>query len=156
MNETIRMQGKILLLDNNGNVLREVPVNHHAEYYHAVLDAVEISAAKNHDYCGGEDTDPLANFKECERFGISPQIGLWVRMLDKIGRIKTFLTRNELRVPGESAIDAFKDLGNYSFLMIALMSDQADYNRRHRTVSDKRIGDGEILTAVTPRNKQGL
>lgn len=57
-----RLKGTVTL-DVGGNIVAGAPAFHHPEYYFKMLKAMEISAAKNHDYCGGEDADPLANFK---------------------------------------------------------------------------------------------
>lgn len=100
----------------------DAPVNHHIEYYRAVMEAVRISAAKNHDYAS--DDDPLGNFRKVEEYGIPAYTGLLCRMIDKISRIQTFFTKGELKVEGEGLEDALMDLGNYCFLMIALLRDQ--------------------------------
>ena len=98
--------------------------NHHLEYYKAIFEAMNISAAKNHDYSGGENSDPLRNFKKSEQAGIPAEIGLMVRMQDKISRIETFVEKGELQVKGESVRDALIDLANYCFLFCALLEDK--------------------------------
>lgn len=120
----MRLPGKATITDEKGNVLWEVDTNHHREYYRAIMTAMQVSAKKNHDYSGGFDTDPLSNFKRVEAAGIDPTMGLFVRMLDKVGRLETFFKTGELKVENEGAKDALMDLGNYCFLMIALMEDK--------------------------------
>ena len=97
--------------------------NHHKVYYESIFKAMEISAKKNHDYAGGMDKDPLANFKEASKMGLKPEQGLWMRSLDKVGRINTFFREGKLEVENEGLEDALMDLGNYCFLMLALLSD---------------------------------
>lgn len=128
-----RIKGEVALYSTDyedGQIaLSTAPVNHHKAYYEAIFKAMQISAAKNHDYAGGEDKDPLANFKRVEAAGVEPIVGLVVRMLDKVGRIETFMREGKLLVPGETVEDAFSDLGNYCFLAIALMEDMKNENK---------------------------
>lgn len=118
-----RIKGS-MTLNVEGEVQAGAPVNHHKEYYLAMLEAMDISAAKNHDYCGGVENDPLANFKKVTEAGVPSHIGLLVRMKDKQQRIDTFFKEGELKVQGEGVKDALMDLGNYCFLMIALLKDE--------------------------------
>lgn len=104
----------------------EAEMNHHHVYYEKIFEAMAISAKKNHDYAGGLDKHPLGNFLKTADSGIDPKIGLWVRMTDKIGRISTFFREGELKVDNEGLEDAFMDLGNYCFLMLALLSEEED------------------------------
>jgi len=120
-----RVKGEIsLIVDVDETLTTEV--NHHKDYYRAIFEAMNVSAAKNHDYAGNEDMHPLGNFMRTSAAGIDPEIGLLVRMLDKVGRIETFFREGSLKVKGESVEDAFMDLGNYCFLMIALLRDKED------------------------------
>lgn len=123
-----RLIGKAQLIDDDGNILFEVDCNHHLAYYRAIFKAMEQAAAKNNDYAGGHDQHPLANFMQTEDSGIAPRVGLWVRMTDKIGRIKTFFRTGKLAVKDEPVKDAFSDLGNYAFLMLALLADEEAKN----------------------------
>lgn len=123
-----RLIGKAQLLDCEGQLILEVDCNHHLAYYQAIFSAMEQAAAKNNDYAGGCESHPLANFMQTEDSGIPPKIGLWVRMTDKIGRIKTFFRTGKLAVKDEPVKDAFSDLGNYAFLMLALLADEEAKN----------------------------
>lgn len=118
-----RLKGTVTLTVGT-DVVAGAPAFHHPEYYYKMLKAMEISAAKNHDYCGGEDADPLANFKKVTEAGVPAHMGLLVRMKDKQQRIDTFFKEGELKVVGESIEDALIDLGNYCFLMLALLADE--------------------------------
>lgn len=138
-----RITGEITLTPDHGEA-RTVPVNHHRAYYTAVLDALEISAQKNADYASGDD--PLGNFRSVQDFSIPPETGLLCRMVDKWSRIRTWFSRGDLAVRDETVTDALSDLGNYCFLMIALLeqarSDQelADYIRGLR-LDEKSLDD---------------
>jgi len=97
----------------------EAPFSGDPNYIKAIFEAVKICSQKNADYTA--NAHPLANFLIAEEFGINPVDGLLIRMLDKIQRIKSYKTQEKLQVENESVVDAFMDLGNYSFLMIALL-----------------------------------
>ena len=82
-------------------------LDHIAEVFRRNLGT---AAAKNHDYAGSED--PLANFRECERFGVSMSGGIMVRLSDKWSRLTNlFLTDPE--VVGESLFDTIEDMQVY-------------------------------------------
>src|SRR6056297_406529 len=87
------------------------------EYHKAICDKMmEVTKAKNHDYSGWND-DPFANFKSCEGYGISTEIGFITRMSDKISRVKSFVDQGVCNVKDETIEDTLIDLANYSILM---------------------------------------
>jgi hypothetical protein len=83
--------------------------------------------AKNADYTNGEGA--FANFEVTERLGLSSaEIGLLIRMVDKIQRLKSFLSKGELQVKGESAQDAAKDIMGYALILSAMLSKPKSYS----------------------------
>jgi hypothetical protein len=82
-----------------------------------------IIERKNHDYTGG-DGDPYANFRGSVSLGISPILGILLRVQDKLMRIKTFDDKGELKVKGESVTDALVDVGNYMALIYGLVKEK--------------------------------
>jgi hypothetical protein len=88
--------------------------------------ARETMKLKNHDYCGGAGAgiDPFANFKGTEMLGIPAEIGILVRVLDKIKRLQTFVHKGVLKVKGESIEDAIEDSVNYLILLKGLIQDR--------------------------------
>lgn len=72
----------------------------------------ELVRAKNHDYTVGSD-DPYANFRLAELEGISPEVGVMVRIQDKMQRIRSFIHTYELAVKEESVEDALNDVIGY-------------------------------------------
>ena len=82
--------------------------------------SVEISRAKNSDYCGGGDSDPFKNFRACELLGIPAPHAILVRMSDKLQRIGTLLT-NEAQVKDEMIEDTLSDLANYAIILRMLL-----------------------------------
>lgn len=86
----------------------------------AILSIVQ---KKNSDYSGGSD-DPFDNFKVSERIGLAKaEIGLLIRMMDKVQRVRSFLSKGELQVKNESAQDAVRDIIGYSLVLLGIMED---------------------------------
>lgn len=79
-------------------------------------DCVEISRKKNADYTGGND-DPFANFRSVESLSIKTEQGFLTRMMDKMARIGSFVSKGELQVKDESVKDTLRDLANYACLL---------------------------------------
>jgi hypothetical protein len=79
--------------------------------------------AKNADYTGGSG-DPFENFKMCERVGLGKaETGILIRMMDKIQRVKSFISKGTLEVKNESAADAVRDIIGYSLVLLGMMKD---------------------------------
>jgi hypothetical protein len=85
----------------------------------------ELSATlkkKSSDYTGGEKSvDPFANFRATEVLGVDPVIGIMMRIMDKIQRIRSFVNDGRLKVSNESVYDAFDDIIGYTILAKAMM-----------------------------------
>lgn len=110
--------------------ITEVPLfagwSGHQTYYRLLEDAARIHAKKNKDY-GGQRGDPLSNFKDAVKLGVTPFDGCLVRMSDKFARICN-LNRKEKEGEGasvsdESIEDTLVDLANYALLAICLRRD---------------------------------
>lgn len=83
-------------------------------------DNVEISRRKNSDYAN--DQDPLQNFRVCEALGIPAEIGLIVRMSDKLMRVTNLVKPGrETMVKDESVLDTLSDLANYAMILRILL-----------------------------------
>ena len=133
-----RLMGVVVLADGNNEYKLEVQTNHHHVYYEKMFEAMRVSAQKNHDYAGGLQNHPLGNFLRTKDSGIDPKVGMWVRMCDKVGRIETFFKEGKLMVENEGIEDAFMDLGNYCFLMLALLSEDEDTRKPMPRMEDLR------------------
>lgn len=84
-----------------------------------------ILEKKNNDY--SDESDPFSNFRVAEKLGFcDAEIGLVVRMLDKIKRIQTYLEDGELQVTDEGFDDAIKDTINYCVLLLGLVADMEE------------------------------
>ena len=67
-------------------------------------DLFELMQAKNDDYAEGADF--FANFRQAEEFGVDALKGLFVRMGDKMSRIKSWSRRGDLKVGVFWRVDA--------------------------------------------------
>lgn len=92
-----------------------------------------IMAAKNSDYCAGEkgaEADPFANFRISEAVGVHPVLGLLMRMMDKMQRVRAFVNDGKLAVSDETVEDAFDDMVNYAILGKGLMKSIREEKRK--------------------------
>lgn len=79
--------------------------------------AEALLKAKNADYA--DQDDPFFNLSMCEKLGIcSTEVGILVRMCDKISRMAKLLKRPN-KVVDEKIEDTALDLENYAFLFMA-------------------------------------
>lgn len=76
---------------------------------------------KSLDY--GSDSDPYANLRASEGFGIAPWLGAILRLNDKITRIQSFAKRGTLA--NESLRDSLQDICVYSVIAL-LLYDEAE------------------------------
>ena len=74
---------------------------------------------KSHDYSVGDD--PFVNFKTSEDLGVDKLVGLNVRLLDKVARIKSFSKSGSLK--NEGIEDAYKDLIGYAMLALGMLEE---------------------------------
>lgn len=79
-----------------------------------------IMRQKNQDYSGGTG-DPFTNFLAGEILGISGELGILLRSLDKFQRIRAFVETGSLAVKSESVDDAIEDVINYMILLKGLI-----------------------------------
>ncbi len=86
-------------------------------------EMMTLVRAKNTDYTSGSD-DALANFKVSEELGVDPLVGLNIRLLDKIQRLKSYSVSGKLAVPEEGIADVYKDLIGYSWLALAMIHER--------------------------------
>ncbi len=87
--------------------------------------ALAIMQAKNRDYAGAaENVDPFANFRRSEVLGVPGELGLLIRVMDKICRIKTFIESGSLAVKTEPVDDAILDILNYMVLLQGMVEER--------------------------------
>jgi len=98
----------------------------HSRRFIEILDELKVlHESKNKDYgtinLVGE-FDPLGNLKACTRLGLSPIVGVAVRLVDKMARLESFIRRGELT--NESVEDTLRDMAVYSILAIVLLESE--------------------------------
>ena len=99
-----------------------------------------IIEEKNHDYTSGS-ADPFANFRASQAIGVDPIVGICVRIIDKLPRLRTFAEQGKLKVKNESAADAVSDIINYAILAKGLIVEQQEPARYVPCPHDKMIDD---------------
>lgn len=77
---------------------------------------IDISSRKNSDYAN--QGDPFQNFRVCEAMGIPAEVGLIVRMSDKLMRATNLIQPGrEAKVKDEAVLDTLSDLANYAMIL---------------------------------------
>lgn len=90
---------------------------------HTYKTCIEISRRKNHDYGGG--ILPFHNFQNSTVVGVPLELGILVRIMDKISRVTTLL-HSEAQVKDEKIEDTLMDLINYSAILLAYIHSRKD------------------------------
>lgn len=89
--------------------------------FHALLTELgELHDLKQTDY--GADTDPFANVRASQEWGVRPWVGALVRLNDKVHRLKQFARRGFLA--NESAVDSLKDIAVYALIALILLKEE--------------------------------
>lgn len=99
-------------------------------------DALQLSRKKNADYTG-EKNDPFSNFTAVETLNITAEQGFLTRMMDKMKRISSFVSRGALSVENETVMDTLMDLANYSCLLAGYIKSKHDDERRNSNTGNK-------------------
>ena len=91
--------------------------------FHEELEKLgKLHDRKQQDY--GTDTDPFANVRASEDFGVAAWMGCLIRMNDKVQRLKTFCKTGELS--NEGVEDSLQDLAVYSLIALCLFKEKKD------------------------------
>ena len=85
-------------------------------FYRKLEEVAALHAKKSNDYSSA--TDPLANIRASEEFGVPAWLGAMIRLNDKITRIKSY-TRNG-KLSNESVRDSLIDLAVYAIIALTL------------------------------------
>ena len=85
--------------------------------FHALLKEIgDLHDKKQADY--GVVTDPFANVRGSQDWGIEPWVGAMIRANDKVKRLQKFAREGTLE--NEGARDSFMDLAVYSLIALVL------------------------------------
>lgn len=89
--------------------------------FHALLaEIARLHDKKQADY--GANTDPFANVRASQEFGVPAWVGALVRLNDKVTRLKAFSRRGSLA--NESAEDSMMDIAVYALIALILYREQ--------------------------------
>jgi len=87
--------------------------------------ARELMKRKNADYAGRNGVEPFANFTRVESMGIcKTEVGMMVRIVDKMSRLSSFMESGKLEVANESFEDTIVDVINYMVLLHSYLKDK--------------------------------
>lgn len=87
-----------------------------------VLEEIQaMHDKKQADY--GSDSDPFANIRASELFGMPAWLGAILRANDKISRIQAFSRKGEL--VNESVEDSLLDLAVYAVIALAMYREES-------------------------------
>jgi len=122
--------------------------------YKALLDeAWDLHLRKNAGYAGAENSDPWANFRMCEAFGVDAFTGCLVRLSDKYIRITNLMSNPDNDQVNESIRDTLQDLAAYALIAVCLWDEQ--HPKRRQGTSSKIGLEFERQGACShPREKQ--
>ena len=102
----------------------KTPVGGGDPHYLKLLDEMrELHIKKNAGY-SGESDDRWANFRLSSSLGVSPVMGVLVRMSDKWIRITNLIRKPSLDKVNESIRDTLMDLAAYSLIAICLLDEE--------------------------------
>lgn len=89
------------------------------QYFRATIEKMyETTKAKNHDYSSGDN--PFFNFEISEMMGVvDTEAGFFVRIMDKMSRLRTFIQRGVLQVKDEAVEDSLIDAAVYLIMLSA-------------------------------------
>lgn len=106
--------GRPIFRLEGAELVTATPPRHPAsERFHRILrDLGHLHDRKQADY--GSDTDPFANVRASNEWGIDEWVGAMVRATDKVRRLQSFARKGSLA--NESAVDAFDDLAVYAVI----------------------------------------
>lgn len=96
-------------------------------FYELLEEMAQLHSKKQADY--GRVADPLHNLRAASEFGLPADLGVALRLNDKMNRVKTFYSKGQL--VNDSVEDDYLDMAIYALHAIILRRE-----RQQRPVSD--------------------
>lgn len=87
-----------------------------ARFHQIIQELGELHDRKQADY--GKDNDPFSNVRSTEEWGISPWMGAFIRLNDKIKRLQSLARKGKLS--NECAEDSMRDIAVYAIIGLVL------------------------------------
>lgn len=100
-----------------------------ARFHEILKEAGELHDKKQQDY--GRGSDPFANVRASSEFGVKPWIGCYIRLNDKITRIKSFIEKGNLA--NESLEDSLRDVIVYGAIALVLYEQEKNEKRTNNS-----------------------
>lgn len=89
-----------------------------------LAEVTDLHTRKNAGYSGMHNPDPWANFRAVQQLGISPSMGVLVRMSDKWSRYNSLLNNlHNGQLDDEGITDTLIDLGCYAIIYYLLLQE---------------------------------
>lgn len=92
----------------------------------------DLHLRKNAGY-SGIGNDPWANFRHASAFGVTPYIGVLVRLSDKFQRYQNLYKDPALDQVNESIVDTLLDMACYALIAICLREENTFPDAPHKT-----------------------
>lgn len=93
-------------------------------YLQLLREAADLHVRKNAGYAGQDNPDAWENFREAERFGVTPLQGCLVRLSDKFIRVANLMRDHTNEQVGESLRDTLRDLSAYALIAVCLLDEE--------------------------------
>jgi hypothetical protein len=90
------------------------------KFHRYLKEIANLHDIKQRDY--GRESDPFANVRASEEWGIEGWVGAMIRLNDKVRRLQVLAVNGKLS--NEGAIDSFNDIACYSLIARILYEDE--------------------------------
>ena len=109
--------------DERDNLTAAGKVKRHpnsARFHELLQEAGDLHDRKQSDY--GRGSDPFANVRASEEWGIDGWKGAMIRLNDKVRRLQSLALKGSL--VNEAAVDSFMDIAVYALIARVLYEDE--------------------------------
>jgi hypothetical protein len=91
-----------------------------SERFHELLNTIgELHDKKQADY--GKESDPFANIRATEAWGMPAWVGAMMRANDKVHRLQSFVVNGNVK--NESVEDSLMDIAVYALIALVLFEE---------------------------------
>ena len=116
-----------------------------SERFHQLLREIgDLHDRKQADY--GTDTDPFANVRATQQWGVPAWVGALVRLNDKVVRLQQFARRGSLY--NESAMDSMLDIAVYALIAYVLYEEACQQEETAGTIPSAGYRQGSAASAM--------
>lgn len=91
-----------------------------ARFHELLKELGELHDRKQADY--GKGDDPFANVRASDEWGVSPWIGIMIRITDKVRRLQSFVRKGNLE--NESVEDSLRDIAVYATIALVILEEE--------------------------------